>query len=41
MACAIALGRHRWRPMRVVGRPMRGMSQREHFDQIVELALAR
>jgi hypothetical protein len=21
--------------------PMRGMSQREHFDQIVELALAR
>ena len=39
VACAIAQGRHRWRPVRVGHHSE--MSQREHFDQIVELALAR
>ena len=37
MACAIALGRHRWRLMRIGRHLMRELSQRERFGQIVEL----
>jgi hypothetical protein len=41
VACAIALGRHRWRTMSLGRHSMRGMSQREHFGQIFGPTLAR